>query len=436
MTVMRTFTIKTGALIVAMILAGYWWSPAFAAATISIASSGNRSYDLQGIGVSGAAAFEITISYDPAGLSGPNVDQGALVSGAMMAVNANVPGTIRIALIRTTPVEGTGSIASIAFSGAGSSRGITALSAALSDINGKPLASQVQISNAVSTPDAGIESAASVESTSGSQVDLGRGTSSSGGSDDAAAGSEAGPAVIAAGIAPIPKTPEPRPEVQPPLPELPDETSPETPSTMEEELKLASKINRDQEPLASKNLYTQESVLERFRNYRGAKSAQAYIMLFRQESLIGFRQTPGVVISDGSTPARVSFISTTETKASPDVALTNARLLSLARDPDNSNTWIAQVLPERGALNASLAISQANLSMIFPLVVAPPCSIDLCRKGAVDERAFSLFLSDAPANGKLKYDLNNDGKRDVVDDYIFTANYLAAGRSSTAPSLK
>jgi len=58
------------------------------------------------------------------------------------------------------------------------------------------------------------------------------------------------------------------------------------------------------------------------------------------------------------------------------------------------------------------------------IVVAPKAAVDLDRSGSVTEADFKLFLSDRGTAKKTKFDLNGDGKRDFVDEYIFTANYL------------
>ena len=59
--------------------------------------------------------------------------------------------------------------------------------------------------------------------------------------------------------------------------------------------------------------------------------------------------------------------------------------------------------------------------------------------GGLSEADFNLFLRGA---GKAKaplYDLNGDARRDYIDDYIFTANYIVAserGKKVTAKEPK
>jgi len=65
-----------------------WNSAAvIAAPALTISSSGNGTFVLQGSAVDGVAALDITVRYDVATLTNPQVTQGGLISGAMMAVN-------------------------------------------------------------------------------------------------------------------------------------------------------------------------------------------------------------------------------------------------------------------------------------------------------------------------------------------------------------
>jgi hypothetical protein len=62
--------------------------------------------------------------------------------------------------------------------------------------------------------------------------------------------------------------------------------------------------------------------------------------------------------------------------------------------------------------------------------------IALSKRGAVTEEDFKLFLKDRGTLKSPKYDLNGDGKRDYLDDYIFTANYIVARQNEQAGKKK
>jgi hypothetical protein len=121
-------------------------SPVFATSTLTISSAGNGVFLLQGVGVEDAAALDIIVVYDSATLANPRVSEGPLIAGAMTATNLNVPGTVRMAIVRLTPVKGSGVIATLAFNRTGSSPGnIISLSARLSNIKGASLPTLVQV---------------------------------------------------------------------------------------------------------------------------------------------------------------------------------------------------------------------------------------------------------------------------------------------------
>lgn len=167
-------------------------------------------------------------------------------------------------------------------------------------------------------------------------------------------------------------------------------------------------------------IYTQKSVLDRFREYRGERTISALVSLFENDSMIGCRQEPPVSISDGKSIVRVIFVSTPGANLASNMAVTGARLISLKKDTDNTNTWIAELLPEKGTYQASLAVSQGGIKMIFPLTVSPKADVPHVQSGSWTEADFKLYLE------RKRTDLNNDGKQDYLNDYIFTANYLNA----------
>lgn len=174
-----------------------------------------------------------------------------------------------------------------------------------------------------------------------------------------------------------------------------------------------------------KNIYRLPSVLERFRDYRGERTPQAFMVLFDRKQTIGFRQDPPVVLSDGKTVVRLLFVSTPERENISDVALTGGHVVAAMKDAEATNTWIIAVLPEKGTDELTMALLQRGVLMVFPVAVAPPMNIDLNKSGDVTEEDFRMFLKDRGTPRAPAYDLNGDGVRDFRDDYLFTANYVA-----------
>jgi hypothetical protein len=106
---------------------------------VSVVSSGNGEYAIKGQRMDGVAGIKLTISYDSSILSFPSVIQGGLVSGALMATNTSIPGTVIIAVISTTPFSGDGQIATVSFATQNSSAAISIDSVQMYDITGKQL---------------------------------------------------------------------------------------------------------------------------------------------------------------------------------------------------------------------------------------------------------------------------------------------------------
>jgi hypothetical protein len=130
------------------------------------------------------------------------------------------------------------------------------------------------------------------------------------------------------------------------------------------------------------------------------------------------RQQPEVVLSDGATAVRISVRVDFPDAKAPNIALNGAKLLSFERTADDE--WQIEALPEMGALKASLVMVTDAASLEIPITVAPP----LPAETDLSENGFIVFLGGSNSSLKPLQDLNNDGRRDYMDDYIFTANYL------------
>jgi hypothetical protein len=110
-------------------------------ASISVTPLTTGSYGIQGNNMDGVAGIELTISYDNSALAAPTVTQGDFISGALMAANANTPGTIKIAIVSTKTFSGSGQIVTISFAGisASGASGITISSAKMINSAGMPI---------------------------------------------------------------------------------------------------------------------------------------------------------------------------------------------------------------------------------------------------------------------------------------------------------
>jgi hypothetical protein len=160
--------------------------------------------------------------------------------------------------------------------------------------------------------------------------------------------------------------------------------------------------------------------------------------LFERDLLIGCSQDPYPVLSDGRATARVTFIAPAGLRTAPDVALIGATLVSLERDQENTNSWIAVVKPHLNEIEVKMTISFVDMTIVLPLTVAPKVNITSHLSGKVSEADFALYLERTGEQHRSGRDLDRDGEVNYRDDYIYTANYLAnrkmrSAATATAP---
>jgi hypothetical protein len=395
--------------------------PALAVSTVTVSSAGNGVFTVRGSGIESAAALEINVVYDTATLANPRVVEGPLIAGAMAAINPNVPGIVRIVIIRLTPVKGNGVIATMTFDVKGTSPGkITSLSVRLANSQGTTLPAQVQVNNPPDVPMTAADTPQNTEGPAGATATT----------------PPTPPVLMIAGQQEKPGETKAEPDTQGKKEPSDQPVTPEPGrDTREEPTIMARKT--DSEPMSGdatsaaqtpeSTIFMQKSVLDRFKEYKGGRTPEAFIALFEQDGMFWCRQDPPVALSDGKTVVRVTFITTPGNKTSSDVAVMGARLISLKKDPDNTNTWVAELAPEKGEYRASLAVFQGEVKMVYPLTIAPKVTMDRSRSGTMTKADFYRYFTGRRPASTTGLDANHDGKRDYIDDFIITANYLVSG---------
>lgn len=154
-----------------------------------------------------------------------------------------------------------------------------------------------------------------------------------------------------------------------------------------------------------------QSVLDRFRSFKGDRTEAAFRRLFDPDPAAPFRQTPAVAITDGRSPVIVTFNLASPGEEVNIMVLTNTRMISFHYLNDGTTAELT-VLPEAGKYISSLMIKAGDRIYDLPLTVAPPLSPRLTASGVSDGRV-------------LGSDYNGDGVVDYIDDYILMANRLA-----------
>ncbi len=166
-----------------------------------------------------------------------------------------------------------------------------------------------------------------------------------------------------------------------------------------------------------------KSVLQRFREFKGEKGLKAFAALFEQNDRERIMQEPAIALSDGSTPVLIRIELRPGQNYSPDLALLNAKLVSLRKVDEKS--LIITVLPHSEAWEARLVLGTGKEIIDFPLVVAPIVKI----ASGIDEKNFLAALNNYLSNQTA---LQHGKSEPYRDEYIFTANYLA-NLANTSP---
>lgn len=390
---------------------------AFAASLISVSSAGADIFEIKATNMEDVAAIDLILYYDATTLSNPRFTEGPLISGAMTAVNPNVSGFVRIAIIRTNPVNGTGTIATLKFDLIGNSPGkINSMSAKLSNFNGTPLAAQVVVTN---PSDLSANKGFSQEANPTDKAEI---------KDLPEKAQQVAPAII---VDQTDKTGRDitEPELAASI-ELEDKSViTDIASEQDKETTIPSKKSdlddksvetAKDAKVAERKIQSQKSILERFKKFRGKRTAENFISLFNREDMSDSVQEPPIAFSDGKSIVKAMFTADPGQINQSDITMVGTKLVSLYRASIGMNIWNIELIPERGVYNASFTLSQGRARTLNPLTIVPKINIKKPKAKSVSQADFRRYL-----NAK-KADLNGDGKRDYVDDYIFTANYLVS----------
>ena len=376
------------------------------ASTVTLTPSGGGVFILEGQAFQDVSGLEIALSYDPAMLRDPHIDQGSLISGALMMSNTENPGVIRIAAVRQGPVQGSGTIARITFDAAAVQGGGGAVSGLnVSAVSSAGTKSQLSTSIGASTQD----QAPSSQTTSSTAA--------------------VAPPVAVAFVPIAPLVP---PAVQKDKEERKDapaqeavDTAGHAPGTGDVPAVLERSVDTPQsagstarEPRST--VLTQKSVLDLFRDFPGPWTVQTANNIFQQEGTLGCRQVPQIAFSDGDTTATLTVIVAAGGKDRPEFTMENGAVLSVVKDRESTNAWNVKVRPEKDAIEASLLVDDGATVRSIPLTVSPRINVDLDGSGTINEKDFLLY-----------FQRGNAGRRNYRVDYIFAANYLVAVGQAT-----
>jgi len=398
---------------------------ALAESHLSVVPAGQGVFILQASDLSNVASIDVALRYDSSQLANPRITSGSLTAGAMVMANASSPGTVKMSVLGQA-MKGTGSIATITFDTGASPSTVTAVSGNITDMSGKAVAFTLDPADR-SQPLAALNP-------------LGEEKSEAAADNSELADPPTQPAqpaatetslrpVAAGGSVTLPSDEmrdkeevramdevrameeQKEPLVQPVV----AETRQAEPVTSEPSVADSSVPKAEEPPLKE-----QPGVLEQFRLLPAEVNVTAMtsILLTRGEDL--FKQDPPIAIADGKSVVRVLIFGVASDRA-PNFAFHAVRSVSISVVPDG---WLVEARPEKGAVAASISMLLNGNLQNFPLIVSPAAKVDLNGSGQVSRYDFRLFIRERGT--ERAPDLNRDGKRDYLDDYIFTANYLVA----------
>lgn len=450
---------------------------AFADPTVTI-SGGNGVFVLAATGFQSIGGAKITLNYDASTLANPRVSKGDLGSRATVWIaNTNIPGTVIVAPASLQSFPESGVIATISFdlkgNPPGAIRSLTAMvsrgdgsrdfparvvnrlgtaqttSDSIADSGGRsPTDETVKADNTVpgdtTTPTASGGAATTTDTArNGDQTntaDTAGGATSRVSSRTGAAGRGLAELVLNG----VPAAPAETPVVEStgsrnevareetaPASETPAGESANDATTRDSSATLTASASESlpqkQETRSATDMppsrVAYQSVLEGFRNFNGQRTARSLSAIFSGQDAPGLRQEPAIALSDGVSRLRLFVALPPAGNLAPNFSLAEAKLVSLKPEPDGK--WLLEVLPAKGSYHATVTVIQGGAQTVIPLIVAPPLPGG---NGTLTESGFAQFLADRGTDKAPRFDLNGDGRRDYIDDYIFTANYLAGKR--------
>ena len=391
-------------------------SPAVAA-FISVKSTGNPAvFSVEGSGMDGVAGIQLDITYDADSLANPTVTQGGIVAGAMFASNNPRPGFIKIAIISSRPFSGNGQIAAITFASNTGLGGIPKIASTMIDSTGSAVTAttgtlpvEAAVPGAVVPPE--VQFGQPPPPTQAGQP-----------------GATPPPTYL--GTVTLPTDQQQRADIQPapaPAP-APYTVEPEPAAAVGAEPVqpyVAPVVDAKVEETLQYVVY--KGVIDRFRQYNGSKSLPALAMLFDKKVAQTIHQEPAILLSDGQSRATLTIDIPARITSSPNFAVNGGRLVFFKQDKQSKDRWTVEIQPEAGTVRATVTIIAGAEEFEYPLTVAPPAKTAL----TLDENGWNRFLKEVGTTAAPLHDLNKDGMRDYMDEYIFVANHLA-GKSTPA----
>lgn len=407
-------------LLLALVLTISMVSAAFAYPQIVFVPAGNGIYTLQCYNMQNVGSIQFDVKYDKAILTPPEPGMG-VTSGSsfsMFTFNTQVPGIIKISALNPTPVSGTVTIATITFPsvkgkvGAGAVRVENLLAY---DDKGRLIGVEAVDLGTTPTKDTGTTTPPPDTTNQADQGGTTQTPSGTGGGAPVYLGTVSQQTSGEAGSGGAERGTEKKAPAEPSTPEFQQPPVEAPPAGESGEVAPAPKA-----PPAKVKLPEYRGVLASFREFSGERTPKTMLALVTAAPPKGIKQEPAIVLADGKTKVKFHIHFPADIDTTPNFALRGAKLLSLKHD---GLDWVVEALPKLNVYDVSVTVIVGDAVVEFPLTVAPSLDALVSRGLAMDEKGFGQFLAERGTDKAPKFDLDGDGKRTFVDDYIYTLNY-------------
>jgi hypothetical protein len=448
--------------------AGISTAGAVSSITISPDGGSTSTYSLNGVNIRDAASVDVSFSYDTTTLSGPVVNISPSLAGVMMEANTSTPGFVRIVFL-TSAFKNDGQLATIAFTKVGDLPG-RLYDARINSVyspSGTQIAAQASIGPGSSTTNTTntTSTASTTNPTSQisqiSQTNTGGSTNSSNKGGMSTVFDQAEKQILQRQLQQIQQSGMENGELKYPdelaqtqqntgtiqfdqgrpdqrrvdirkdeqKAEAPAEVAKSTTQPAPAEPAYSSVAESDKNAAAPakalSRLMSIETPIQRFLNFKGVRTLKNLAALFDVQKAVaaGLNQTPAIAMSDGKSRFTVK-LELAASGVTPNFTFKGANLKSIM--PVSETAWELGALPQKGKLDVQLAILVGNEQVVLPLVVVPPLDAAVLKEAqGLSEAGVDAMLAKVDVKAtKPVYDLNADGKQDLLDDYILVAHYL------------
>lgn len=403
-------------------------------ASVVITPATGNSFTIQGNNLDGVAGIDLVVNFDNS-LSAPSVSQGGLIAatGAMFFANPNFsPHSIKIAIITTRTFSGSGQIATITFGKGSGKATITAKN--LIDSTGAPIGATT-----TTTTDSGLNTTSGVPfSQPSQQASPSNTTTTSPSSSTTTAASSAASTTTPTyfGTVTMPADQQQRADSHSATsPSVPVNAGEPPAAGVAEQTQHSETSSVEAKPEETRQYVVYKGISDRFKQYTGNKTLSAMAALFDKKIAENIHQDPAIVLSDGKSRATLTIDIPARISTSPNFAVNGGALASFKQDKSVKGRWIVEILPEAAAGKVITTIIAGAEEFEFPLTVAPPVKTAL----TLDDSGWNRFLKETGTDKGPLHDLNNDGVRDYLDEFVFVANFLAGKtipEKPAAPSRK